>query len=90
MRRLTEATRQWLRQTLYIAEFNAAAKGDNGEVARVSRKLATALYEQKDFTEARQLHKSAEEVRKQLQGALYSDLPDTDSSYDVLVAAQYR
>jgi hypothetical protein len=74
-----------LRKALAVARFRAAAKSDQGEVARVLRRLSDALEMNSQFQEAKELKDEAETIRRGLQGEMYDQLGDTEQSYNTLV-----
>ncbi|KAJ5710116.1 hypothetical protein N7493_009708 [Penicillium malachiteum] len=80
-----------LRYTQTLCEVCEASKGDKGDTARIKRKLAEALMilDEKD-AEAAVLKEEAESIRAELQGAEFSNLPDNDHSYSLLVAHYFR
>lgn len=73
-----------LQKTLIITKLNKGLKGDNGEVARVQRKLAEALELKGDVEEALKLKLDAEAMRKDIQGHRFDELPDSDLSYAMM------
>ncbi|KAI1357148.1 hypothetical protein F5Y08DRAFT_347242 [Xylaria arbuscula] len=80
-----------LEEALKLAHFNRSMKGDDGDIARVKRKLADALYKTADRRdEARKMHLDAEKSRREIQEQRLGRLPDTEHSYDLLVACYYR
>jgi hypothetical protein len=79
-----------LKRTLLIAQFNEARKGDEGEIARVMRKLADICYLEGETEKGDKLRSKAESVRKKLQLKQEPKLLDNESSYDLLVSSFYR
>jgi hypothetical protein len=76
---------------LKLAEFNRDMKGDDGEIARVKRRLSTALSLSRGcLEEAERLHEEAEKIRRDLQEPTTGKLPDNELSYDIMVATYYR
>ncbi|OCT46324.1 hypothetical protein CLCR_01350 [Cladophialophora carrionii] len=74
-----------LRQTLLICKLLEDARGDRRETARVMRRLAEALDLAGQSVEAAQYKEEAESIRKELQGARFDELGDTEQSYNMLV-----
>ena len=71
--------------------MNRNKKGDDGEIARVKRRLADALYQTDGRKEeARKLHQEAERTRQELQAKVVWTLPDEEFSYDLMIATYYR
>ncbi|KAF5536943.1 tetratricopeptide-like helical [Fusarium phyllophilum] len=80
-----------LRDALKLADANKKEQGNDGEIARVKRRLADALYQVDGCeAEAKQLHKEAESSRLAIQSSVPCVLPDIESSYDLLLAYYYR
>lgn len=73
-----------LQKVFIITKLNQPFKGDNGEVARVQRKLAEALELRGDAEEALKLKLDAETMRKEIQGHRFDELPDSDLSYAMM------
>lgn len=73
-----------LRRLLIVAKLKKSSKGDNGEVARVQRKLAEALELAGETDEAQKLKTEAEAMRREIQGSRFEDLPDCDLSYAMM------
>lgn len=73
-----------LQTLLVIAKLNEESKGDKGEIARVSRKLAEAFEVKGELETAQDLKESAESMRKEIQGDRFAELPDTDLSYAMM------
>lgn len=73
-----------LQTLLVIAELNEESKGDKGEIARITRKLAEAFELKGEYETARDLKKSAESMRREIQGDRFTELPDTDLSYAMM------
>lgn len=73
-----------LQKVLIIAKLNQPFKGDNGEVARMQRKLAEAMELKGNTQEALQLKADAEKMRKEIQGQRFDELPDSDLSYAMM------
>lgn len=73
-----------LEAVLVIAKVNEPAKGDKGEVARIQRRLAEAYEKKGVMDKADKLKTEAEQMRKEIQGARYYELPDTDLSYAMM------
>lgn len=73
-----------MRKVLIITKLNQPFKGDNGEVARVQRKLAEALELKGGVEEALALKLDAEAMRKEIQGLRFDELPDNDLSYAMM------
>lgn len=69
---------------LVIAKLNAPSKGDLGETARVTRKLAEAYELKGDSEKATELRDSAEAMRQAIQGERFSTLEDNDLSYAMM------
>lgn len=65
------------------------AKGDKGEVARVTRRLAEAYGLQGDHEKEARLTLQAEFMRKAIQRGRAWQLPDSERSYDILVYNEY-
>ncbi|ETI19375.1 hypothetical protein G647_09207 [Cladophialophora carrionii CBS 160.54] len=74
-----------LRQTLLICKLLEDARGDRRETARVMRRLAEALDLAGQSAEAAQYKEEAESIRKELQGARFDELGDTEQSYNMLM-----
>ena len=70
-------------------EITESTKGDKGEVSRVSRRLAEALELDGQVDEAQKLKLEAEDIRKEMQGERFANLPDTEHSYNLLVCMNY-
>lgn len=73
-----------LRKALQMAQRNTPSKRDEGEVARIQRKLAEALEMKGELEEAAKLKNLAETMRKEIQGARFESLPDCDLSYAMM------
>lgn len=73
-----------LRKALQMAQRNTPSKGDEGEVARMQRKLAEALEMKGESDEAAKLKNLAETTRREIQGARFESLPDCDLSYAMM------
>ncbi|KAM5367170.1 hypothetical protein ACJZ2D_010160 [Fusarium nematophilum] len=73
-----------LQDVLRVAEQLEHAKGDKGEVARVQRKLAEAYQLKGETAEAEILKDEAEQMRREIQGDRFSELPDCDLSYAMM------
>lgn len=73
-----------LQKVLVITKINQSSKGDSGEVARIQRKLAEALELKGDSIEALKLKTETEEMRREIQGQRYYELPDNDLSYAMM------
>ncbi|KAJ5826496.1 Tetratricopeptide-like helical [Penicillium robsamsonii] len=73
-----------LQKILVITKLKQPSKGDNGEVARVQRKLAEAFGLKGDLTEATRLKVEAEAMRREIQGQQFHELPDNDLSYAMM------
>ncbi|KXG48434.1 Tetratricopeptide-like helical [Penicillium griseofulvum] len=73
-----------LQKVLVITKLKQPSKGDNGEVARVQRKLAEALELKGDLLEATRLKVEAEAMRREIQGQRFHELPDSDLSYAMM------
>lgn len=84
-----EHDRQQLRVALKACEVNEHRKGDKGDIARTSRKLAHALQLAGEDAEAESLRTQAESYRKAIQGDKFDSLPDEDRSYDLLIYWTY-
>lgn len=66
-------------------------KGSQSHTARASWKLSRVLFQlDPDSEEAASLMKTAEDIRKDIQGDKYKDLPPEDHSYDMLIAHFFR
>ena len=72
-----------------MCELRREAKGDDGEIARITRRLAKALELNGNLVEAQSLQREAETMRKTIQWDRKWQLPDEDRSYDVLVWNEY-
>lgn len=70
-------------------EVNAHRKGDQGDVARMKRTLATALEFNGEGEEAGRLKAEAEGLREQIQGDRFRELPDNNESYNKMVYWTY-
>ncbi|CZR48093.1 uncharacterized protein FPRO_12703 [Fusarium proliferatum ET1] len=80
-----------LRDALELAYANKKEQGNDGEIARVKRRLADALYQVDGCeAEAKRLHKEAESSRLAIQSSVPCVLLDIESSYDLLLAYYYR
>ena len=75
-----------MEQAKELTEYNEATQGNKADIARVYRKLAEAFYQSGEVEAAKQLHKSAEEIRKAILGREYSVAADNEAEYDRLVA----
>ena len=75
-----------LEQAKKLTEYNEATQGNKADIARVYRKLAEAFYMSEKAEKAKQLHSSAEGIRKEIQGKEYSLKADSEAEYDRLVA----
>ena len=73
-----------LQRSLVVAELNEVSKGDKGETARVTRKLAEAYELKGDRDTAKDLKESAESMRREIQGDRFEELPDEDISYAMM------
>lgn len=73
-----------LRNVLLIARLNQPSKGDYGEVARIQRQLAKAHECRGDIEEAQRLMNEAENMRREIQGSRFKELPDCDLSYAMM------
>ena len=69
---------------MLVAKLNEKSKGDQGETARIIRKLAEAMELKGDHKAAKELKDSAESMRKAIQGERYYELPDSDLSYAMM------
>ncbi|KAL8902975.1 MAG: hypothetical protein Q9207_004248 [Kuettlingeria erythrocarpa] len=69
-----------LQRLLVVAQLNEESKGDKGETARVTRKLAEAYELNGEIEKAKELKDSAESMRREIQGDRYPELPDDDLS----------
>ena len=68
-----------------IAELNQEGRGDKGDIAQMLRRLAEAYEMKGEHDEAAKLKKSAEDIRREVQGSRFAQLPDTESSYDLMI-----
>jgi hypothetical protein len=73
-----------LRGILVVAKLKQPSKGDNGEVARIQRKLAEALDLKGETAEASSLKTEAESMRQAIQGPRFAELPDNDLNYAIM------
>jgi tetratricopeptide (TPR) repeat protein len=73
-----------LEKILLVAKLMQASKGDDGEVARVQRKLAEAYELKGDLEKGGKLKYEAERLRKEVQGERFYELPDCDLSYAMM------
>ncbi|KAF9767395.1 hypothetical protein IL306_000053 [Fusarium sp. DS 682] len=81
---------QRLHKTLKMCEVAEPTPGTQGQTAR-SWKLGNVLLDlDPGSDEGKGLRKRAEDIRKQMQGDRYKDLPPEDHSYDMLVAHYFR
>lgn len=78
-----------LQKVLLVAKLGERAKGDKGETARVTRKLADAMKMKGDDTESERLRRAAEAMRLEIQKDRVFQLPDEKLSYDILVWEEY-
>ena len=74
---------------IVICQLREKAKGDKGEIARVTRRLAEAMRLKGDYVEAERLKKEAEKMRHEIQKFRTWQLPDEDRSYDILVFNEF-
>jgi hypothetical protein len=74
-----------MKRILLICNFREKAKGDKGEVARVTWRYAQALSLKGKTVEAAQLAASAEEMRREIQKNRTWQPPDEERRYDILV-----
>ncbi|WEW60104.1 hypothetical protein PRK78_005589 [Emydomyces testavorans] len=74
-----------LAQTKVICRFYEVLKGDQGDTARVLRALAEAYEGLGRHEEAEEHRIQAEDIRKQIQGERFNELPDCEQSYNLLV-----
>lgn len=79
-----------LQEALLIAQYNVPQKGDQGDVARIQRKLAELHFRKGRDDEGANLLRRAEEVRKELQGPEWESSGDSEWSYNLLVSCYYR
>jgi hypothetical protein len=79
-----------LGEALLIAQHNEDEKGDQGDVARVIRRMAEAYIRKGETEDGLKLWQTAETMRKELQGDRYAQLPDTEETYNLLVSYYYR
>jgi hypothetical protein len=68
-----------------ISEANEKAKGDQGDTARIMRRLADAMIANDQVEEGITLKEEAERIRETVQGERFKDLPDCEESYDLMV-----
>lgn len=73
-----------LQAGLVVAKLNEESKGDKGETARVTRKLAEAYELNGEISKAKELKESAELMRRKIQGDRFQELPDEDLSYAMM------
>ncbi|KAJ5113782.1 hypothetical protein N7456_002316 [Penicillium angulare] len=66
------------------------SKGDNGEIARVTRKLAECAFYMGNSKKGESLSEIAENMRKELQDDYSGEYDDNDQSYDMLVSYFHR
>jgi hypothetical protein len=78
-----------LKRTRLVCQLNEKRKGDRGDTARVLRRLAEAYELKGDAAQAASFKEMAEDIRKQLQKERFSELGDTEQSYDLLVYSSY-
>jgi hypothetical protein len=78
-----------LKRVLVATKLSERAKGDKGETARVSRKLADAMRMQGDTEEAAKFHFATETMRLGIQKDRVTQLLDEPRSYDILVCNEY-
>lgn len=81
---LTFACRIALQKILIISQLNERSKGDKGETARITRKLAEAYQLKGETEKAAELKMEAEAMRKEIQGSRFDLLPDEDLSYAMM------
>ncbi|KAJ6019884.1 Tetratricopeptide-like helical [Penicillium canescens] len=80
----------YLKAALKLSQYNERTQGDKGDYARVLWKLSQALELKNEGFEARRLRQQAEGIRRAIQGSRFDELPATDDSYNILVAAYFR
>jgi len=78
-----------LRKTEVMCTINEPMKGDKGETARVWRMLAKALELNGQIEDSIAMKSKAEAVRKKVQKERYDVLPDTESSYNLMVCMNF-
>ncbi|KAJ5729079.1 Tetratricopeptide-like helical [Penicillium malachiteum] len=78
-----------LQKLLLTCELREKAKGDRGEIARVTRRLAEAHELKGELAEATRLKLEAEAIRHDIQKDRAWQLPDEERSYDILVWNEY-
>ena len=78
-----------MRKLLLICELREKSKGDKGEIARVTRRLAEAMGLKGEAEEEARLIQSAEKMRCEIQKGRPWQLPDEERSYDLLVWNEY-
>ena len=74
---------------LILCELREKAKGDKGEIARVTRRLAEAHLLNGNLDEASRLKEKAESMRKEIQKHREWQLPDSEMAYNILVWNEY-
>ncbi|OBT86542.1 hypothetical protein VE02_04358 [Pseudogymnoascus sp. 03VT05] len=78
-----------LERILIICRLRERAKGDKGEIARVTRTLADAVALQGDTSKAARLIAESEKMRKEIQSERKWQPPDEKRAYDILVWNEY-
>jgi hypothetical protein len=78
-----------LEKTRLICQLNEKRKGDQGDTARVLRRLAEAYELNGEVSKAASMKQTAERIRELLQGERFEELGDTELSYDLLVYSSY-
>jgi len=73
-----------------IAQYNVPQKGDQGDVARVQRRLAELHFRKGREVEGQNLFEIAEMARKEIQGPEWETSGDSEWSYNLLVSCYYR
>ncbi|KAM0801935.1 hypothetical protein BDR22DRAFT_146042 [Usnea florida] len=74
-----------LQKAKLVAELNEKGRGDQGDTARMLRRLAEAYDLKGRHAEAATMREKAESIRRKVQGERFDALPDTEGSYDLMV-----
>jgi hypothetical protein len=68
-----------------VCELREVSKGDKGDTARFTRRLADAWEAKGDLSKADTLREEAEAIREEIQGARFRELRDCERSYNLMV-----
>jgi tetratricopeptide (TPR) repeat protein len=81
---------EWFQKALLKCKLNESEKGDQGDTARVMRKLSQALERKGMASEAVELATKARNIRRTVQGERFLSLTESDYAYDLMIFVPFR